>query len=91
MEAFGLDAFNHPWMFQVSYVFPPSTLVPLVLSNLLVEHVKGQPRLLILEAPCWVEVLWLPTVLNISAEVPDHSLIVKDLIMDILVGHMLRV
>ena len=29
----GLNAFNHPWMFQVSYMFPPPALVPLVLSK----------------------------------------------------------
>ena len=52
----GLNAFNHPWMFQVSYVFPP-TLVPMVLSKFLAEHVKGQLRHLILVAPCWMEAL----------------------------------
>ena len=26
-----LNAFNHPWTYQLSYVFPPPTLVPLVL------------------------------------------------------------
>ena len=52
LGALGLNAFNHPWMFQVSYVFPPPTLFPLVLSRFLAEHVKGQLRLLILVAPC---------------------------------------
>ena len=28
LRALGLNAFNHPWMFQVSYVFPPPVLVP---------------------------------------------------------------
>ena len=28
--ALGLNAFSHPWNFQVSYVFPPPPLVPLV-------------------------------------------------------------
>ena len=49
----GLNAFNHPWTFQVSYVFPPLALVPLVLSKFLAEHVNGQLRHLILVAPCW--------------------------------------
>ena len=31
--ALELNAFNHPWMFQVSYVFPPHALLPLVLSS----------------------------------------------------------
>ena len=33
------------WLFQVSYMFPPVVLVPLVLSKFLAEHVKGQLRL----------------------------------------------
>ena len=36
----GWNAFNHPWMFQVSYVFPPPALVPLVLFKFLAENVK---------------------------------------------------
>ena len=43
----GLNAFSHPWKFQVSYVFPPPALVPLVLSKFLAEHVNGQLRHLI--------------------------------------------
>ena len=42
--ALGLNAFSHPWKFQVSYVFPPPALVPLVLSKFLAEHVNGQLR-----------------------------------------------
>ena len=41
LGALGLNAFNHPWKFQVSYVFPPPALVPLVLSKFLAEHVNG--------------------------------------------------
>ena len=41
LGALGLNAFSHPWKFQVSYVFPPLALVPLVLSNFLAEHVSG--------------------------------------------------
>ena len=41
MGAWGLNAFNHPWKFQVGYMFPPPALVPLVLSKFLAEHVKG--------------------------------------------------
>ena len=33
LGALGLNAFSHPWTFQVSYVFPPPGLVPLVLSQ----------------------------------------------------------
>ena len=52
--ALGLNAFSHPWTFQVSYVFPPPALVPLVLSKFLAEHVNGQLRHLLLVAPCWM-------------------------------------
>ena len=61
LGALELNAFNHPLMFQVSYVFPSPALVPLVLSKWLAEHVKGQLRLLILVAPCWMEALCNPS------------------------------
>ena len=81
----GLNAFSHPWTFQVSYVFPLPALVPLVLSKFL-EHVKAQLRHLILVAPCWMEAPWLPTVLNMLADIPQQCPVIKDLIVDILVG-----
>ena len=77
LEAIGLNAFIHPWMFQVSYVFLPPTLV-LVLSKFLVEHVKGQLRLLILVAPCLMEAPWLPTVLNMLADISQDCPIIKE-------------
>ena len=86
----GLNDFKHPWTFQVSYVFPSPTLSPLVLSRFLVEHVKDQLRHLILLAPCWMEAAWLHTVLNMLADVLQECPIIKDLVMDVLVGHMLK-
>ena len=50
--ALGLNAFSHPQTFQVSYMFPPPALVPLVLSKFLAEHVNAQLTHLILVAPC---------------------------------------
>ena len=88
--ALGLNAFNHPWMLQVDYVFPPPALVPLVLSKFLAEHVKGQLRHLILLAQCWMEASWLPTVLNSLADVPQQCPIIKDLIVDVMVGQVLK-
>ena len=88
--ALGLNTFSHPWKFQVSYVFPPLALVPLVLSKFLAEHVSGQIRHLLLVAPCWMEASWLPTVLNMLADVPQWCPLVKDLIMDVLVGQALK-
>ena len=86
----GLNAFNHPWTYQVSFVFPPPALVPLVLSKPLVECVTAQFRFLILVAPCCIEALWLPTALNMLADVPHHGPIIKDLIMDVLISQMLK-
>ena len=45
LGALGLNAFSHPWIFQVSYAFPPPALISLVLSEFLAEHVKGQLRI----------------------------------------------
>ena len=69
LGALGLNVFNHPWTFQVSYVIPPHALVNLVLSKFLVEHVKGHLRCLILVASCWKEAPRLPTVLNMLADI----------------------
>ena len=90
LGALGLNAFSHPWNFQVSYVFPPLALVPLVLSKFLAAHVNGQLRHLLLVAPCWMEAPWLPTVLNMLADVPQQCPLVKDLIVDVLVGLALK-
>ena len=87
---FELNSFNHPWTFQVSYVFNSPALVPLVLSKFLAEHVKGQLRLLILVAPCWIEAPWLPTVLSMLADISQWCPIIKDLIMDVSVGPVLN-
>ena len=63
LGALGLNAFNHLWMFQVSYVYPPPSLVPLVLSKFLAEHVKGQLRHF--RAPtCGSHFENLPTIFN---------------------------
>ena len=90
LGALGLNTFSHPWTFQVSYVFPPLALVPLVLSKFLAEHVSGQLRHLILAVPCWMEAPWLPTGLNMLADVPQQCPTIKDLIMDVLVGQVLK-
>ena len=90
LGALGLNAFSHPWIFQVSYVFPPLPLVPLVLSQFLAEDVNGQLRHLLLVVPCWIEAPWLPTVLNMLADVPGWCHIVKDLFVDVLVGQALK-
>ena len=90
VETLGLNAFSNPWTFQVSHVFPPLALVHLVLSKFLAEHVNGQCRHFNLVAPCWMEGPWLPTVLNMLADIPQWCPIVKDLILDDLVGQEFR-
>ena len=90
LGALGLNAFSHPWKFQVSYVFPPPALVPLVLSKFLAEHVNGQLRHLILVAPCWMEAPWLPTALSMLADIPQQCPIIKDLVVDVSVGQALK-
>ena len=71
--------------------FPPSALVPLgFVPSFLAEHVNGQLRHLILVAPCWMEAPWLPTILNMLADGPLQCPIVKDLVVDVLVGQVLK-
>ena len=86
----GVECLQPSLDFQIRYIFPSPALVHLVPSNFLAEHVKGELRLLILMAPCWMEASLLPTILNMLTDFPWHCPIVKDLIMDVLVGHMLK-
>ena len=45
---------------------------------------------MILVAPCWIDPAWLPTVLNMLADVLWFCPIIKGLIMDVLLGHVLK-
>ena len=67
----GVNALNHPWMYQGRYVFPLPSLVTLSLSTFLVEHVTCQFRLLILVAACLMEVFWLLIVFNMWEDWED--------------------
>ena len=58
LAASRFNTFNYPWTCQVSYASFPSTLVPLVQSKFLVEHVTGQSTHLILVVPFWLEASW---------------------------------
>ena len=71
-------------------MFPPLALVPLVVSKFLGEHVNSPLRHLVLVAPCTMEAPWLPTILNMVADVPWWCHLVKDLIMDVSVGQVLQ-
>ena len=58
--------------------------------HVLAEHVNNQLRHLILVVLCWMEAPWLPTVLNMLADVPWQCPIIKDSVMDVLVGQALK-
>ena len=90
LVALGLNSFNHSWTYQVSYVFPPTALTPIVLSKFLLEHITCQFILLILVAPCWMEAPWLPTVLNMLEDVPWHCPLIKDLIINVMGSQVLK-
>ena len=59
-------------------------------SSVLAEYVKGQLRCLLLVASCWIEVPWLPTVLNMMVDIPQWCPIIKHLIIDVSVGQALK-
>ena len=65
-------------------MFPPPSLVSVVLSNFLVKHVTGQFRPLILVAPWWIEAPWLQIVLSMFKDIRDLFVIIRDLV-DLLV------
>ena len=70
--------------------FPPPALIPIEMSKFLAEHVRSQFRVSILVAPCWKEVPWLAVVHNMLENIFHQCPIVKDLIMDVLVGLLLK-
>ena len=89
LRVLGLNAYNHTWTYQVSYIFPPPALV-LVLSEFVTEHITGEFRLLILVAPCWMQVSWLPMVLSMLEAISYWCPAIKDLIVDVLVVWVLK-
>ena len=74
----------------MSYVILPQALVPMILAKFLTECVTGQFSLFILVAPCWMEAPWLPTILSMLEDIPQGYPILKDLIMDVLLGWILK-
>ena len=85
LRALELNAFNHPWTYQVSYVSSSSFS-----SLFLAEKVTDQFRLLILVASCLMKASWLPTVLSMLADSHHWCPIIKDLIMDVSVSWVLK-
>ena len=74
----------------MSYLVPLPTLVPIVFTKSLAEHVTGRFGLLILAAPCWIEAPWLPTALNMLEDISHQCSVIKDLMRDVLVSQVLK-
>ena len=66
------------------------SFISMILSQFMAKHVTGQFGLLILVAPCSIEVTWLSTVLNILIDIPHWCLNIKDVVMDVLVVQVLK-
>ena len=88
LGALELNAFNHLWTYQVCYVFPP---VLAFLALFLAKHVTGKFRLLILVAPCCMEIPWFPQFLNMFEGIPHQCPFIKNLVMHLLVDQCSRV
>ena len=71
-------------------MFPPPALVPLCSDQISSRTCQWSTQTFALVAPCWMEAPWLPTVLSMLADVPQWCPIIKDLIMDVLVGQALK-
>ena len=69
----------------MSYIIPPSALVPPVLSRFLAAHVTGQFRLTILVACYQMEASYFPIMLNTLTDIPYQLPIIKDPVKDVLV------
>ena len=64
-EAIATDAFNTPWDFPLTYLFPPFYLIPMCLRKVMQEQVDC-----ILIAPVWRSWPWYPALLSILIECP---------------------
>ena len=85
-----LNTSNHPWSYQVSFVFPTVALI----SNsvhISAEHITGQSRLLMYSCTFWIEAVLLWTVINMFEDVLHWCPIVKDLIRDVQYTGYLRI
>ena len=56
----------------------------LIISKFLAEHSTGQFKFLIPNVPYWVQVSWLPTVLNMLEDIPHQCPLIENCIRDAL-------
>ena len=63
--AIATDAFNIPWDFPLSYLFPPFCLIPMCLRKVMQDQVDC-----ILIAPVWRSQPWYPALLSMLIECP---------------------
>ena len=74
----------------MSYIFPQPALVSLFVARFLVQHVKGQIRLLILITPCWMETSCPQTIFDMLEDVPHGCSIIENPIKDVMRGLVLK-
>ena len=83
LRALGLNAFNHPGHIRLT-MFPPGYI------HVLGKNVTGRFRLPVLVVSCWMEDPWLPTALNLVADILHQCPTIKDLVMDVCVVWLLK-
>ena len=91
LGALGLNPFNHPWTYQVNYIFLPSAInyTSSVQDSGRTYHRSIQtPNS---SALCWMEVPWLPIVFNMLEDILCQCPIINNIIMHVLVDQVLKV
>ena len=86
----GWNALSHPWTYHMRYMFPPTALVSLVLSTVLVKHVTVHFRPLILVVPSWIKASWPATVLNMLEDRLHKCHHKINLVREVSVGWVLK-
>ena len=83
-NAVAVDALSVPWDFQgVPFAFPPTILVPLVLSKIRREQVP----LVLMVAPCWPQKPWFADLLEMAVANPLYLPPMQDLLSQGLFVH----
>jgi hypothetical protein len=80
----GVDAFAHPWQFQVMYAFPPP---PLILQMIQKFRILGGRMILI--APFWTEAPWFQEVISLLENQPLRLRFRQNLVINTKTGRPL--